>query len=71
LSPDLWGFVFAGRINLVPKPFPVEFGADVIAVACEGEAQVWQIAREFGICAAWLCRWIKIADGEDGLGRPA
>lgn len=55
----------------MPKPFPAEFRADVIAVARKGEAPLRQIAKDFGISEACLHRWLKIADHEDGLGRPA
>jgi transposase len=55
----------------VPKPFPAEFRADVIAVARKGEAPLRQIAKDFGISEACLHRWLKIADREDGAGRPA
>ncbi|VAZ69732.1 hypothetical protein LAUMK40_05895 [Mycobacterium kansasii] len=55
----------------MPKPFPAEFRADVIAVARKGEAPLRQIAMDFGISEACLHRWLKIADREDGLGRPA
>jgi transposase len=55
----------------VPKPFPADFRADVIAVARKGEAPLRQIAKDFGISEACLHRWLKIADREDGLGRPA
>lgn len=53
----------------MPKPFPAEFRADVIAVARKGEAPLRQIAKDFGISEACLHRWIKIADREDGLDR--
>ncbi|MGV0739711.1 hypothetical protein ABQF35_25765 [Mycobacterium syngnathidarum] len=33
----------------MPKPFPAEFRADVIAVARQGEARLRQIAKDFGI----------------------
>ena len=55
----------------MPKPFPAEFSADVIAVARKGEAPLRQIAKDFGISEACLHRWLKIADREDGAGRPA
>ena len=55
----------------MPKPFPAEFRADVIAVARKGEAPLRQIAKDFGISEACLHRWFKIADREDGLGQPA
>jgi len=54
----------------VPKPFPAEFRADVIAVARRGEAPLRQIAKDFGISEACLHRWLKIADREDGIDRP-
>lgn len=71
LTPDLLGFVLAGRINLVPKPFPDEFRADVIAVARKGEAPLRQIAKDFGISKACLYRWLKVADRQDGLAGPS
>lgn len=55
----------------MPKPFPAEFRADVIAVARKGEAPLRQIAKDFGISEACLHRWLKVADREDGLGPPA
>ena len=55
----------------MPKPFPAEFRADVIAVARKGEAPLRQIAKDFGISEACLHRWLKIADREDGRGQPA
>ncbi|WP_110882097.1 IS3 family transposase [Mycolicibacterium vulneris] len=55
----------------MPKPFPAEFRADVIAVARKGEAPLRQIAQDFGISEACLHRWLKIADREDGANRPA
>jgi transposase len=45
----------------VPKAFPAEFRADVIAVARKGEAPLRQIAKDFGISEACLHRWLKIA----------
>jgi transposase len=55
----------------VPKPFPVEFRRDVIAVARKGEASIAQIARDFGISESCLQRWLKIADREDRIAPPA
>lgn len=54
----------------MPKPFPAEFRADVIAVARKGEAPLRQIAKDFGISEACLHRWLKIAEREDGRGQP-
>lgn len=53
----------------MPKAFPAEFRADVIAVARKGEAPLRQIAKDFGISEACLHRWLKIADREDGIDR--
>jgi transposase len=55
----------------VPKPFPAEFRADVIAVARKGEASLRQVAKDFGISEACLHRWLKIADRQDGLAGPS
>jgi transposase len=53
----------------VPKPFPAEFRAGVIAVARKGEAPLRQIAKDFGVSEACLHRWLKIADRQEGIGR--
>ncbi len=55
----------------MPKPFPAEFRADVIAVARKGEAPLRQIAKDFGISEACLHRRLKIADRQDRVDRPA
>jgi transposase len=52
---------------IVPKPFPVEFRRDVVAVARKGEAPLNQIAKDFGISEATLHHWLKKADVEDGV----
>jgi transposase len=51
----------------MPKPFPLEFRRDVIAVARKGEAPLSQIARDFGISESCLHRRLKVADIDDGL----
>ena len=51
----------------MPKPFPKEFRADVIAVARRGDQSVAQVARSFGVSESCLARWLKIADRQDGL----
>jgi transposase len=56
----------AGRIDIVPKPFPKEFRRDVIAVARQGDQSIAAVARNFGISESCLSRWLKIADREDG-----
>jgi transposase len=50
----------------VPKPFPIEFRRDVVAVARKGEAPVSRIARDFGISESCLHRWLQQAAIEDG-----
>ena len=55
----------------MPQAFPMEFRRDVIAVARKGEAPLAQIARDFGISASCLARWLKVADREDGRGDAA
>ncbi len=49
----------------MPKPFPEEFRRDVIAVARKGDATIEQVAKDFGISASTLHRWLKIADDQD------
>jgi len=50
----------------MPKPFPKEFRADVIAVARQGDQSVAQVARSFGVSESCLARWLKIADRDEG-----
>ena len=50
----------------MPKPFPKEFRADVIAVARQGDQSIAQVARSFGISESCLARWLKIADRDEG-----
>jgi len=50
----------------MPKPYPKEFRADVVAVARTGHAPISQIAKDFGISDATLHNWLKRAEIEDG-----
>jgi transposase len=50
----------------MPKPRPVEFRREVVAVARRREAPQAQIARDFGISEATLYNWMKQADIDDG-----
>lgn len=50
----------------MPKPLPEEFRRDVVAVASKREAQLTQIAKDFGISEPTLHNWLKKADIEDG-----
>jgi transposase len=43
----------------VPKPFPIEFRRDVVAVARKGQAPLSQIASNFGISESRLHRWAE------------
>jgi transposase len=51
----------------MPKPFPLEFRRDVVAVARKGAAPLSQIAKDFGISESCLHRWLKLADVDDGV----
>ena len=51
----------------MPKPFPLEFRRDVIAVARQGDQSIAQVARSFGVSESCLSRWLRIADQEDGI----
>ncbi len=51
----------------MPKAFPPEFRRDVVAVARKGDATIAQVAKDFGISASCLQRWLKIAEVDDGL----
>jgi transposase-like protein len=66
LSPDLWGAgALAGRMSIVPRPYPTEFRADVVAVARRGNAPISQVAKDFGITESCLCNWLHAADVVD------
>jgi transposase len=49
-----------------PKPFPIEFRRDVVAVARKSQTLPSLIARDFGISESCLHRWLKLADIEEG-----
>ena len=51
----------------MPKAFPMEFRRDVVAVAMKREAPIAQIARDFGISASCIQRWLKRAEIEEGV----
>ena len=55
----------------MPKPFPVEFRRDVIAVARRGDASLAQAAHDFGVSPSCLQRWLKAADRQDGTSASA
>ena len=39
----------------MPRPYPKEFPADVVAVARRGNAPISQVAKDFGITESCLC----------------
>lgn len=50
----------------MPRPYPMEFRNDVVAVARRGDAPLKQIAADFGIAESCLRNWLRAADVEDG-----
>lgn len=46
----------------MPKPFPREFREDVIRVYRDSDASMAQVAKDFGISASCLKRWLTIDD---------
>ena len=44
----------------MPKPFPREFREDVIRVYRDSDASMAQVAKDFGISASCLKRWLTI-----------
>ena len=55
-------------MHLMPKPFPIEFRADVVRVARSREPGVTleQIAADFGVHPMTLSKWLRAAEVEDG-----
>ena len=52
----------------MPKPYPKEFGDDVVRVVRNRQPgqQLKQIAADFGISEFCLTNWLERADVEDG-----
>jgi transposase-like protein len=52
----------------MPKPYPAEFRDDVVRVARNREPGVTieQIAKDFGVHAMTLQKWLRRADIDDG-----
>ena len=48
----------------MPKPFPKEFRRDVIRVYRESDSSIAQVARDFGVSASCLKRWLDIGERE-------
>src|SRR3954466_5440843 len=48
----------------VPKPFPQELREDVIRVYRDSDASMAQVAKDFGVSASCLKRWLVIDERE-------
>ena len=55
----------------MPKPFPREFREDVIRVYRESDSSMAQVAKDFGISASCLKRWLMIDDRNSATPSPA
>lgn len=55
----------------MPKPFPKEFREDVIRVYRDSDASMAQVAKDFGISASCLKRWLIIDDRRSANPSPA
>ena len=59
----------------MPKAFPKEFRQDVIRVYRDSDASMAQVAKDFGISASCLKRWLTIDERSSpvssGSGRPS
>ncbi|MBK1788807.1 transposase, partial [Prauserella cavernicola] len=53
----------------MPKPYPREFGEDVVRVARNRESGVTieQVVGDFGVHPMTLHKWLRQADVEDGV----
>jgi len=51
----------------MPKRYPPEFKRDVVTVARRSGLTQEEVARDFGISAHSVQRWVKQADIDDGV----
>ncbi|WP_020499211.1 transposase [Sciscionella marina] len=53
----------------MPKPYPREFGEDVVRVARQRESGVTleQVAADFGVHPMTLSEWMRQSDVDDGV----
>jgi transposase len=49
------------------RTYPQEFRDDVVRVARKHQAPLEQVAKDFGIGASTLHKWLKKADAQDGV----
>ncbi len=59
--------VAAGRMLIVPKPYPKEFRDDVVAIARRREVSFAQVAKDFGISESCGQNWVKKTEVEDDV----
>ena len=52
----------------MPKAFPREFRQDVIRVYRDSDASMAQVAKDFGISASCLKRWLTIYERDSRSG---
>lgn len=51
----------------MPRKYPPEFKRDVVMVARRRDASMEQVAKDFGVSASSLKRWMQQADVDDGV----
>ena len=51
----------------MPAAYPREFRQDVVAIARKGQIPIAQVAKDFGITASCLRRWLAQDDVEAGI----
>jgi transposase len=55
----------------MPKAFPKEFREDAVRVYRDSDASMAQVAKDFGISASCLKRWLAIDDRKSAHPSPA
>jgi transposase len=55
----------------MPKAFPKEFREDVVRVYRDSDASMAQVAKDFGVSASCLKRWLMIDDRKSADPSPA
>jgi transposase len=51
----------------MPRKYPKEFRADVVAVARRGDLTQAEVAHDFGVSEESVRRWMRQADIDDGI----